>query len=110
MPNQFADAIWPEEEIGQLVQALAARTALDPRPCPPPPPPDPAKIDQWFDSVCAQMGLESEPVLLHGADAAETLRAAAPAVIRVPGGYVGLIATRRRAWTSSSNWARTPIS
>lgn len=61
MPNPFADAVWPAADREQLIQALGGGA-----------------------------GFDLEPVAVRGAEVEEKLRAAGPALVPVPGGFVGV--------------------
>lgn len=98
-----ANLVWPEPDLGRLLQALAREAGLQPRPvdAPRPPanaqPPDSREFRAWMESACAWLGLETEIYGMLGHRVDSELRRAAPAILYVSGqnGYLGLLAVRR---------------
>jgi ATP-binding cassette subfamily B protein len=94
MPPQLADALWQEEDLPVLLDALAKAAELETQHAELPTPG--GAIDAWMETACAHIGLEAEPLTLRVTELLERLRSAAPAVIRTGDGYLGLLGIHRR--------------
>lgn len=101
MPDDLNSLGWPLERAGALIAALARRAGLEPRSTGTNVPSgmtgkeNDAHIRQPMEALCNWLGLESECLLVTGANAEKALRSATPAVLRVEDRMWGLLAVRR---------------
>lgn len=86
--NDLASLAWPLDRLPEAIESLSQRAGLKPsRPGASTPPPlrgtpEDEEFDHWLDHVGATFGIEVEPVLASGAEVAEMLLAAGPALLR----------------------------
>jgi ATP-binding cassette, subfamily B, bacterial len=91
--NAIAAAAWPADRIAEAIEALARRAGLRPRAAASdtstPAHDNEQGFEHWLDHTCSKLGLEMEAVDAHGGELSATLRAAAPALLRLPSSHVG---------------------
>jgi ATP-binding cassette subfamily B protein len=101
MPGDLNSSSWPFARTAELIATLARRAALDPRSADVNVPSGiagnetDANLRQPIEALCNWLGLESEWMLVTGANTGPALRAAAPAVLRVDDRLWGLLEVRR---------------
>jgi ATP-binding cassette subfamily B protein len=92
--GSFQDLAWPLDRLGEALEAVARRSGLEPKAGSLPAPPavegasGSESLGRWVESAAAWLGLEAEPVEAPHAEVEPLLRAAAPALLRLPGGSV----------------------
>jgi ATP-binding cassette subfamily B protein len=97
VPDRITEALWDSGQLPHLVEALAARAGLDPHHGRTPRAPGgESRLETWFDSAGAALGVEVTAVDVRGFRVEESLRAAGPAVIPLDGGMLALLGARRR--------------
>jgi ATP-binding cassette subfamily B protein len=86
--NDLAALAWPMDRLPEAIEALARHAGMKPAHAGAAPPPafrgtpEHEGFDSWLDHLGATFGIEVEPVLASGAEMAEMLRAAGPALLR----------------------------
>jgi ATP-binding cassette, subfamily B, bacterial len=97
MSNRLTEALWPEPDLGHLLDALARKAGVEPRGVDiDPTPAQPDRVPAWVESSCAAMGLETEPSVVWGFHLQRFLRSSAPALVSLAGrGWIGLLEIRR---------------
>jgi ATP-binding cassette subfamily B protein len=86
---------WPVSRLGDLIENLARRGKLLSNPEKLPRPPlsiqagDDLAVGRWIDGAAGHLGLEAEPVETYYADYETLVKAAGPAILRLPGSLVG---------------------
>lgn len=88
--------IWSTAELPALIDALSRRTGLGSNDVGSAHPPgSDADLRIWFENTARRLGIEVDAVDLWGFQLHEKLRAAAPAVVPVEDGWLGLVDVRR---------------
>lgn len=82
---------WPAERLGEALEALARKSGLPVKDGEVPRPPATLALHagmqgQWIEATAAWLGLEVEPVEIPYPDLERNLRAAGPALLRLPDG------------------------
>lgn len=84
MLDLFDKALWPRSELPSLIEFLALRAGFHPRAAVlARVPEDPGLLPAWFESACAGLGLEAEPVTVWAHEFEAKLKRAVPAVLPV---------------------------
>lgn len=89
---------WPVERLGELVENLGRKSRLAARPVKLPQPPDnllqadDGLLERWIDAAAGYLNLEADPVEITYNEAHEFIRSAGPAILRLPGDTLQLIA------------------
>jgi ATP-binding cassette subfamily B protein len=105
MKAELEAVVWPPERAGEALEALAVKSGLAPPGNPAPRPAvsvtcDADAFGQWVNSAAAWLGVEAEPSETNYAQLEVHLRAAGPALIRLPGrenpGFIALLRGNQR--------------
>src|SRR5688572_28014045 len=94
--KRIIDLAWPHSRLGEAMEALARNSALPIRQVETPVPPvssigDTEKVGRWIEETATWLGIEAEPVESPYANVEHLLRAAAPALLSLPGREQGFI-------------------
>jgi ATP-binding cassette subfamily B protein len=92
---QLASVAWPVSRLGELVENLALKARLIPRPIKLARPPDNLLVTdsdamwKWIDVAAGHLGLEAEAMDVQYSEVDHLVQAAGPAILRLPGSVDG---------------------
>ena len=97
MAIEIEEALWPFHAVGDLIAALSHASKLPMRAAAlsrPHADLEGPKLSEWMEASAAFLGVEAEVYRMEGGTAEKTLAESAPSVVKLPGGFLGIVKVR----------------